>query len=114
MNQDKAIHLCREMQKIAESCRLNVGLTGGCLYKTGERKDMDMIVYPHNSAENADPEVLETLLQAFIDELENNGWKVVFSNKWLRKLEFIDGTQGIDLFWMQRTGGNTAVSPTDY
>ena len=28
-------------------CEFHVALTGGCLYDEGERKDADLIVYPH-------------------------------------------------------------------
>jgi hypothetical protein len=32
---------------------MHIGLTGGCLYKTGPRKDMDIILYRHHGAELA-------------------------------------------------------------
>lgn len=50
MNIEKAITLCRELEAIVRPFGWHVGLTGGCLYKDGDRKDVDVIVYPHDPA----------------------------------------------------------------
>lgn len=43
--QAEAITLCIEIERIAPNYGCHVGLTGGLLYKTGPRKDCDLILY---------------------------------------------------------------------
>ncbi len=47
----EAIELCQILEKAfeKENVGYHTGLTGGCLYKRGERKDCDIIIYPHNT-----------------------------------------------------------------
>ena|SRR5271165_6379361 len=45
MKQELAINLCRDLEVYASSNNLHIGLTGGCLYKDGERKDVDILIY---------------------------------------------------------------------
>lgn len=45
MNQREAIQLCKQLEEFAPNFGLHVALTGGCLYKHGERKDVDIILY---------------------------------------------------------------------
>lgn len=42
---NEAIDLCVNIEAIAKNCSAHIGLTGGLLYKKGERKDMDVVVY---------------------------------------------------------------------
>lgn len=49
MNMKAAIILCRTLEPLFQKFGYHVGLTGGCLYKEGERKDVDIIVYPHHT-----------------------------------------------------------------
>lgn len=44
-NLETAVLLCRRLEPIAIECGGHVALTGGCLYKDGVRKDVDIIVY---------------------------------------------------------------------
>ncbi len=43
--QQQAIAFCVALEKIAPSYGAHVALTGGTLYKTGERKDCDVLFY---------------------------------------------------------------------
>ena len=43
--QEQAIKLCRKIEPIAFYNKFHIALTGGLLYKNGERKDCDIIVY---------------------------------------------------------------------
>lgn len=43
--QEQAIALCVQLEVIAKSYGAHVGLTGGCLYKIGDRKDCDILIY---------------------------------------------------------------------
>jgi hypothetical protein len=45
MTRDKAIALCMQLEEAAPMFGGHVALTGGCLYKTGERKDVDIMIY---------------------------------------------------------------------
>ena len=40
-----ALELCRTIEPIAERCGGHVALTGGTLYKDGDRKDLDILIY---------------------------------------------------------------------
>lgn len=44
-NLSLAIELCIVVERIAEEHCCHVALTGGCLYKTGQRKDIDILFY---------------------------------------------------------------------
>ena len=51
--QEQALRACAELEPIIASMGMHIGLTGGCLYKSGPRKDMDIILYRHHGAELA-------------------------------------------------------------
>lgn len=40
-----AREFCRDVETIAPDFGAHVALTGGCLYKVGERKDVDVVLY---------------------------------------------------------------------
>ena len=44
-NQEKAVELCRKLEDFAPNYGCHVALTGGCLYKDGARKDVDILIY---------------------------------------------------------------------
>ena len=43
--QERAIELCRTLEPIAADHGCHVALTGGCLYRDGPRKDVDILLY---------------------------------------------------------------------
>lgn len=43
--QEEAIALCKIVEGIAPQFGAHVALTGGCLYKSGPRKDVDLLFY---------------------------------------------------------------------
>ena len=43
--QTEAVALCIQLESIAPVFGAHVGLTGGTLYKEGERKDCDILIY---------------------------------------------------------------------
>ncbi len=43
--QAQAIELCVKLHAIAPNFGAHIGLTGGALYKAGERKDCDILIY---------------------------------------------------------------------
>jgi hypothetical protein len=46
-SQLEAIAFAIDVEHIARSFNFHVGLTGGCLYRQGLRKDCDLVFYPH-------------------------------------------------------------------
>jgi hypothetical protein len=54
--QTEAIQLCRKLEEIAPKFGAHIGLTGGCLYKDGLRKDCDIVVYRIQQIEQIDRE----------------------------------------------------------
>lgn len=43
--QTEAIALCAQLEIFAPEFGCHVALTGGCLYKSGDRKDLDIVLY---------------------------------------------------------------------
>lgn len=50
MNKDKAIKLCSKLYQILSPLYFYPALTGGCLYKEGERKDCDVVIFRNRQA----------------------------------------------------------------
>jgi len=110
MNIADAVKLCIELEAIAAPHLLHIGLTGGCLYKKGGRKDIDVIVYPENHKHFAgnDHRIIEHHAD-FVRDMIADGWHKIFENKWLTKLRK-DGIT-LDLFFLERVGGTTMGMP---
>ena len=47
VNQQKGIELCQILHKKLLGCGFFPALTGGLLYKEGNRKDIDIVIYRH-------------------------------------------------------------------
>ena len=43
--QEEAIALCKKIESIVPLAGCHVALTGGCLYRDGHRKDLDILFY---------------------------------------------------------------------
>lgn len=50
-SQAEALAACMELEPLIRPLGMHIGMTGGCLYSEGERKDMDIILYRHHGAE---------------------------------------------------------------
>jgi hypothetical protein len=50
----QAVELATEVESICPNYGFHVGLTGGCLYKGGERKDCDLVFYRIRQDKNPD------------------------------------------------------------
>ena len=82
-NLKKARELCVEIERIAPTFGYHVALTGGTLYKEGERKDTDLILYGIRQ-ESQDREGIE-------EELENPlglGFKFIDKVGWVSRAEY--------------------------
>lgn len=80
--QTDAVKLATEIEKICPLAGYHIGLTGGLLYKEGERKDCDFIFYqirnsPQENAPGADKELLLKLLVRTGIEIKNDHGFVV-------------------------------------
>ncbi len=55
-NRDEALAFCVRLEKylLSAEVKCHVALTGGCLYSEGERKDMDIILYPHKDKDGCE------------------------------------------------------------
>lgn len=77
-----AVKLCRLMELITPSFGAHVALTGGSLYKDGERKDIDIILYRIRQVEQIDYDGLFTALSLVgIVKVSGFGW--CYKLKWL-------------------------------
>lgn len=54
----RGIRFAIDLERALNPLGYHVGITGGCLYKDGLRKDLDLIIYPHNLV-NGDRAVID-------------------------------------------------------
>lgn len=96
-SQLEAIDLCRRLERMAPKFGAHIALTGGCLYKKGPRKDVDILIYRIRQQDSID-------IGGFIDELSRMGVYVdpgAFG--WVYKACTEDG-RNIDFFFPEEQG----------
>ena len=72
---EDAIELCRIVETIAPDYGCHVALTGGTLYKGGDRKDIDILFYRIRQVDSVDTEgLLEALAALDVVKLSGFGW----------------------------------------
>lgn len=70
-----ALKLVRKVEEIAPKFGCHVALTGGCLYKDGERKDCDLLFYRIRQSATIDTDGLfEALQEVGIVRTKGGGW----------------------------------------
>jgi len=82
--QREAIELCREIEAVCPPHGCHVALTGGLLYKDGDRKDCDLLFYRIRQAPDIDMDALwEALIKIGCTEPTGFGWcyKTTFQGK---------------------------------
>lgn len=67
MKQADAISLCRQFEEHVADLGWHVALTGGCLYKDGDRKDADIMLYQHDITDES------ALSEVVVRRLEKRG-----------------------------------------
>ena len=72
---EDAIELCRLVESVAPMYGCHVALTGGTLYKEGERKDIDILFYRIRQVDSVDTEgLLEALNVLGVVKVGGFGW----------------------------------------
>src|SRR6266478_7361451 len=95
-SQQEAIDLCRRIEEFAPLYDCHVALTGGCLYKSGPRRDVDIMFYNIRQAPDG------TNQQGLLDELAKNGFKIGKRFGWVVKA--IYAGKPVDLFFPEYDG----------
>lgn len=75
--QQSAVELCRAIEAVCPKYGCHVAMTGGCLYKDGERKDLDLIFYRIRQVKAIDMEGLWNALNREVGlNMESGfGWR---------------------------------------
>jgi hypothetical protein len=87
---EKGIALAMAVEAIAPAYGAHVALTGGLLYKEGERKDCDLLFYCIRQRDRIDEKGL-------LAALERIGLSVIRQHGWVRKAKWFDAD--VDLFF---------------
>lgn len=88
--QEEAISVCKLVEEICPPFGCHVALTGGCLYKDGERKDLDLLFYRIRQAETIE------YLDLF-EAMERIGFTVKSRHGWVVKATFKG--KSVDIFF---------------
>lgn len=82
-NISQAVELCRTLEDLTRPLEWHVGLTGGVLYKDGQRKDCDVILYSTQRSQldakqllsriSALPEVTAFRRYGYVTKFDYNG-----------------------------------------
>ena len=91
--QQQAINLCRLIETVAPDFGCHVALTGGALYKDGERKDADILLYRIRQVEKID-------VAGLMEELKKLGVEPGIDYGWVFKATY-EG-KAIDFFFPER------------
>lgn len=103
-SRQEAINLCVLIESVCPQYGCHVALTGGTLYKPGERKDCDVLFYRIRQVEAIDQEGLfAALSQIGIERQSGFGWvhKAIFDGK------------SIDMFFPEASDGDYERDPDD-
>ena len=93
--QQQAIDLCRKIEEVCPQYGCHVALTGGTLYKDGERKDADILFYRIRQVD-------EINVESLMEHLANIGVERGADYGWCQKATY-EG-RNIDFFFPEREG----------
>ena len=104
-NANEAIGLCHTIEQVCPQFGAHVALTGGLLYKSGPRKDADILFYRIRQIPEIDVDGLFAALETIgIKKVSGFGWchKAIYNGK------------NIDFFFPEGDGGEyVSASPRD-
>ena len=101
-NRDDAIAMCQQLEAVVPACGAHVALTGGCLFKDGDRKDLDVVIYRIRQDDRIDgPKLMEALVElGFV-------LKIGAPSCWLMKAEH--NGRKVDFLFPENEGGDYGV-----
>ena len=94
--QREAIDTCCKIENICPTYGCHVALTGGTLYKEGNRKDLDILFYRIRQVKDID---IIGLINALEDKL---GFALISTHGWMVKMVY--GLKKIDVFFPENAG----------
>jgi hypothetical protein len=101
MDLNRAVSICAMIELVSPKFGCHVALTGGCLYKHGERKDLDVLFYRIRQTKEIDyVGLFDTLIQIGFKKPEGFGW--LFKSNY-------DGCP-VDMFFPEEVGGGVYVT----
>lgn len=101
---ENAVLVCKAAELVAPNFGCHVALTGGSLYKPGERKDIDILFYRIRQVSEIDQEGLFSALEMIgFDKPVGFGW--CFKSKFRGF--------GIDMFFPEEQGGEYVHIPQE-
>lgn len=74
MKLNDGVELCRIIEAFCPQFGCHVALTGGCLYKDGDRKDIDILFYSVRQSEMDRDGLSDALLAAGLEIIGVHGW----------------------------------------
>ena len=95
--QAEAISIASIFEQIAPQFGCHVALTGGCLYKFGERKDCDLVIYRIR-------QVPEINIQGLLEALTKYGVELMSDHSFCKKCRWMGRT--LDLLFPEFVGGD--------
>ncbi len=100
---EKAVEIAKFLEKEL-SDNVHIGLTGGTLYKEGERKDIDFVIYSHKCFQTIDTNELAGFLAKLgFTEVQNFG-RVI-------KCKYLDGVTDVDIIVPESKTGEYVEEP---
>lgn len=96
--QEEAIKFVTRIEQFCPQAGCHVALTGGTLYKTGTRKDVDIIFYRIRQKDKIDVKKLFHLLDSIM------GVKVVKRHGWMYKATYRGN--GVDILFPEHKSNN--------
>lgn len=93
----EAIELCRKVEEGCPAFGCHVALTGGLLYKEGDRKDCDLLFYRIRQIPEID-------MPGLFNFLESIGLETPTGFGWVYKSK-VEGPKSLDLFFPEEQGG---------
>lgn len=87
---EAAVRVCQLVESVVAPLGAHCALTGGCLYRGGSSKDIDIIIYPHNPREKPDFDLIA-------DALEKAGFadRFVTDENYVNRIVWICGHNNI-------------------
>lgn len=94
-HQTTALSVCEFVENFAPEFGYHVALTGGCLYKDGPRKDLDLVFYRVRQVKTPDS-------LGLLRRLQEEGFSGIYGNGWVFKAKLDD--KKVDLMFPEEIG----------